>query len=165
MFDILSEHLNIPTNRTPDEIQRLLCESVVAPGTFKWWQLQRGHKPYEGEVADLHFHIRRVFEHRNDVAPYIDGIIVPSDTGAVIQVTIQSHRYIRIATILFAAFASLLTLCLVMIDVSVLGLLDFQPFIPFVAAVIICLISYFSFAGEAKQAKDFLYDLANSSNR
>jgi hypothetical protein len=164
MIDILSEQLILPTRRAPNEIQRLLSESVAPSGTFKWWSPPKGgNKPYEGELANFHFHIRRVVGHRNDMLPYIDGNITLSGTGSIIRARIQPQRLIKVGIILWTTLLSLFGIALVIARASTGGL-DFQSFLPFAVAGFGYLVGYLSYAGEAKQAKAFLNRLANDTD-
>lgn len=153
--------MTFTSNHTVDEVLQLLSQMVMPVGVFKWWRTSPNTKPYEGQIEHSQFHIRRVFQHRNDMSPYIDGNIVPSGSGSVLDVTIYAPRGVRLLLFSFTLLTSLLGVIIVGIQVNT-GSLDLLSFVPFMVAILAYAGAYLAYRDEANRAKAFLRHISTA---
>lgn len=151
----LSEQFTLASNHTVDEVLHLLSQMVMPAGVFKWWRTSPNTKPYEGQIEHSQFHIRRVFQHRNDMSPYIDGNIVPSGSGSVLDVTIYAPRGVRLLLFWIILLTTIIGVVVVTVRVNI-GTLDLLSFVPFTAAILTYVGAYLAYRDEANRAKAFL---------
>jgi hypothetical protein len=150
----LSEQFTLASNHTVDEVLHLLSQMVMPAGVFKWWQTSPNTKPYEGQIEGTQFHIRRVFQHRNDMSPYIEGTILPSGSGSVVEATIYAPRGVKLLL-----FWTILLVAIIGVVVTVranTGTLDILSSFPLIGAILVYVGAYLAYHDEANRAKAFL---------
>jgi hypothetical protein len=151
----LSEQFTLASNHTVDEVLHLLSQMVMPAGVFKWWRTSPNTKPYEGQIEHSQFHIRRVFQHRNDMSPYIEGTILPSGSGSVVEATIYAPRGVRQLLFWTILLATLIGVVVVTVRANT-ATLDILSFFPLIVAILVYIGAYLAYRGEANQAKAFL---------
>jgi hypothetical protein len=161
MNAFLSEQLSLTSNRTPDEILHVLAQMVMPAGAFKWWRPSSNPKPYEGWIEGTQFHITRVMQHRNDMLPSIDGNILPSEVGSLLEVTIYAPPRVRLLLFWVIVLTSVIGFIVVTVRVGI-GTLDLLSFVPFLAAILAYTGAYLAYLSESNRAKAFLRDVSSA---
>ena len=140
----LSEQFTLASNHTVDEVLHLLSQMVMPAGVFKWWSPSPNPKPYKGQIKGTQFHIRRVFQHRNDLNPYIDGNIVPSESGSVLDVTIYAPRGVRLLLFWAILLATIIGVVVVTVRANTCTL-DLLSFFPLISAILTYVGAYLTY--------------------
>src|SRR4051812_23233053 len=131
MRAFLSDRLVIATWDDPDKIQRLVANQVADPGTYKRWSPPRGYyRPYEGEVVNYRFEVKRVIQNRNSFNPLVCGTITPKDGGSLIELSLKVHPAVRAFLVAWVLF--LIWIGLAPVAQTIDGQLGLQSFLPLI---------------------------------
>jgi hypothetical protein len=104
---LLSEEYVLYSNLSAQEALARLSH-VIQP--YQWLKFSPSEAPYEGDIMDNHFSIRRVIHYRNSFRPVIEGRIEVHEMGSAIHIRMRlasAAAIIYSLTILFIlCFAS-----------------------------------------------------------
>jgi len=153
----------IKTKLTPDEITQRLEENTEPKKIFRFNFFSNSlTKPYEGEINEDTFDIKRIISGRDSFLPRIKGKISKLTIDTEVHIIMRMALYTYIVwliingTLLYALFIVTNSMLLQRkFNASVLIL--------FAMTVIVYLFAFLSFKYESSQSKKFLDDLLMNS--
>jgi hypothetical protein len=151
------ERFTINSSLNSELIRRKLLE-VVEPPQRNIWSFRKTNKPYEGEISEYTFKIRRIINYRNSFLPVIQGRISSEGMGSKIEIEMRLHTFVFMFILFWLGTVG---------NISILSFLSmiyerkFDPdlLIPFGMFTFGFLLASIAFKFETKVAKKFLIDL------
>ena len=89
--------MTLHSKLTGDLLNAVLNENVEPYSGFRFDNYSKSSKLYVGKVSNRTFYIRPVFKGRDSFIPFIQGKIVDTVNGSIINIKFRLHNYVSIS--------------------------------------------------------------------
>jgi len=151
------ERFTINSLLNSELVRRKLLE-VVEPPQRVTWGFRRADKPYEGEIRDYTFKIRRIINYRNSFLPVIKGRIYAEGMGSKIEIEMKLEPLVFLFMLFWLGIVG--NICIVSLTSMIYERkFSLDLMVPFGMFTCALLMTFIGFKSETKIAKQFLIDL------